>query len=569
VKETRPRIVLTTVNALVQRVPPRSAFAGAALNLKRGGRQPASNPSPDSWRANGYGRTGTVMEPGEYAVRGGILDLFPSGEAEPLRFDFFGDEIESIRRLDTATQRSGAQVDRLVLRPVGEVFLDPASIERFRTGYRELFTNAAADDPLYVSISAGRRHPGMEHWAGLFHEQHGNAAGLPARCLRQPRQPGGGRAGGAAGDDRRPLRGPARARAHQRGRGALPPGAARPALPRPHARDAGRRGPLMRCALRRRRLGREGIEAGGRQGRLFTEASRRAERLRRLSAEYATPWPARPGESRCSQPGRAARASGSRLLRENRVTREAVEDRPNMRRRARRGAAGGAGVGARLRRALGGGAPLACAGQRLGRHRRASRTCWASALRPPAARRRRAWTSSSPTPPRSRKATSWSTWITASAASTGLKTIEAAGAPHDCLELHYAGGDRLFLPVENIELLTRYGSEETEVQLDKLGGGAWQARKSRMKQRIREMAGALMKIAAARVLKEAPRLVPPEGIYDEFAARFPYDETEDQLNAIDAVLDDLGAGRPMDRLSAATWASARRRWRCAPPSWRP
>jgi transcription-repair coupling factor (superfamily II helicase) len=130
----------------------------------------------------------------------------------------------------------------------------------------------------------------------------------------------------------------------------------------------------------------------------------------------------------------------------------------------------------------------------------------------------------------------------------GLKTIEAAGAPHDCLELHYAGGDRLFLPVENIELLTRYGSEETEVQLDKLGGGAWQARKARMKQRIREMAGALMKIAAARILKEAPRLVPPEGLYDEFSARFPYDETEDQQNAIDSVLDDLGSGRPMDRL---------------------
>jgi transcription-repair coupling factor (superfamily II helicase) len=130
----------------------------------------------------------------------------------------------------------------------------------------------------------------------------------------------------------------------------------------------------------------------------------------------------------------------------------------------------------------------------------------------------------------------------------GLKTIEAAGAPHDCLELHYAGGDRLFLPVENIELLTRYGSEETEVQLDRLGGGAWQARKSRMKQRIREMAGALMKIAAARILKEAPRLVPPEGLYDEFAARFPYDETEDQMNSIEAVLDDMGSGRPMDRL---------------------
>jgi transcription-repair coupling factor (superfamily II helicase) len=130
----------------------------------------------------------------------------------------------------------------------------------------------------------------------------------------------------------------------------------------------------------------------------------------------------------------------------------------------------------------------------------------------------------------------------------GLQTIEAAGAPHDCLALSYAGGDRLFLPVENIELLTRYGSEEAEVQLDRLGGGAWQARKSRMKQRIREMAGALMKIAAARIMKDAPRLAPPEGLSDEFAARFPYEETDDQQNAIDAVMDDLTGGRPMDRL---------------------
>ncbi|MFN3689044.1 transcription-repair coupling factor, partial [Salinarimonas sp.] len=130
----------------------------------------------------------------------------------------------------------------------------------------------------------------------------------------------------------------------------------------------------------------------------------------------------------------------------------------------------------------------------------------------------------------------------------GLKTIEAAGAPHDCVELHYAGGDRLFLPVENIELLTRYGSEDTEVQLDKLGGGAWQARKAKMKARIREMAGQLIKIAAARVLKEAPKLGAPEGLYDEFAARFPFEETDDQLAAIDAVLSDMASGRPMDRL---------------------
>ncbi|NJL08894.1 MAG: transcription-repair coupling factor, partial [Methylacidiphilales bacterium] len=130
----------------------------------------------------------------------------------------------------------------------------------------------------------------------------------------------------------------------------------------------------------------------------------------------------------------------------------------------------------------------------------------------------------------------------------GLKTVEAAGAPHDCLELHYAGGDRLFLPVENIELLTRYGSEEAGVVLDKLGGHGWQTRKARMKNRIREMASVLIKVAAERTLKEAPRLAIAPGLADEFAARFPYEETEDQLAAIEAVTDDLAAGHPMDRL---------------------
>ena len=128
----------------------------------------------------------------------------------------------------------------------------------------------------------------------------------------------------------------------------------------------------------------------------------------------------------------------------------------------------------------------------------------------------------------------------------GLKTIEAAGAPHDCLEIHYAGGDRLFLPVENLELLSRYGSETGE--LDKLGGAGWQSRKARLKKRVREMAGELIRVAAQRMTHAAPRLTVPEGLYDEFCARFPYEETQDQASAIEATLDDLAAGRPMDRL---------------------
>jgi transcription-repair coupling factor (superfamily II helicase) len=131
---------------------------------------------------------------------------------------------------------------------------------------------------------------------------------------------------------------------------------------------------------------------------------------------------------------------------------------------------------------------------------------------------------------------------------TGLQNIEAAGAPHDCLEIHYHGGDKLFLPVENIELLSRYGSEETGVDLDRLGGTGWQNRKARMKNRIREIAHELIKIAAERKLREAPRLAIGHGLYDEFCAGFPYEETDDQQGAIDTTLDDLGAGRPMDRL---------------------
>ena len=130
----------------------------------------------------------------------------------------------------------------------------------------------------------------------------------------------------------------------------------------------------------------------------------------------------------------------------------------------------------------------------------------------------------------------------------GLRAIEAAGAPHDCLEIHYAGGDKLFLPVENIELLSRYGSEEAGVELDRLGSTAWQSRKARMKNRIREMAGELIKIAAERQLREAPRLTVESGLYDEFCAGFPYEETDDQQAAIAAVLADLASGRPMDRL---------------------
>ena len=130
----------------------------------------------------------------------------------------------------------------------------------------------------------------------------------------------------------------------------------------------------------------------------------------------------------------------------------------------------------------------------------------------------------------------------------GLETLTVSGAPHDCLRIVYAGNDKLFLPVENIEMLSRFGSDAAGAQLDRLGGAGWQARRARVKKRLKDMAEELLKIAAARETKDVEPFAPPTGLYDEFAARFPYPETEDQQRSIEQVLDDLNIGRPMDRL---------------------
>tara|TARA_B100001123_G_C15308496_1_gene1023517 strand:+ start:184 stop:2424 length:2241 start_codon:yes stop_codon:yes gene_type:complete len=130
----------------------------------------------------------------------------------------------------------------------------------------------------------------------------------------------------------------------------------------------------------------------------------------------------------------------------------------------------------------------------------------------------------------------------------GLQTIDVNAAPHDCLCITYEGGDKLLVPVENIEVLSRYGSPDTTAPLDKLGGAAWQARKAKAKQRIRKIAGELIKVAAERSIRELPPVKLAIDPYQEFCARFPYHETEDQINAIADVFDDLATGKPLDRL---------------------
>ncbi|WP_291295045.1 transcription-repair coupling factor [Elioraea sp.] len=532
-----PFILLTTVNALIQRVPPAEAFANAVLTLRKG-----SSAGIDRivafLEANGYGRANTVIEPGEYAVRGGLIDLFPAGRDEPVRIDLFGDEIDEIRSFDPFSQRSTAALDAVVLKPVSEVLLDEASVARFRTAYRELF-GAAANDPLYEAVSARRRHQGMEHWLPLFHDRLATLADyVPGARVSFDHEVDGVLEGRfeMIADHFAARRNPELRRLSE---GELPYNPLKPALlyhdEASWAAMLASHTVMRFVPFARAESAEPGIiEAGARAGRQFADVRTAGGNVFDALAEHARALAAQ---------GRrvivAAWSAGSRerlkhLLAEHGLgAAEAVED-----------------VGA-ARALAKGTVALAVLGLERGFVSDdvaviAEQDILGERISRPARRKKRA------------------DQFIAEATELGegdlvvhmdhgigrydgLVTLSVNGAAHDCLKLVYDGGDKLFVPVENIEVLSRYGEGEG-VALDKLGGVAWQNRKARMKTRIRDMAAALLKVAAERRLKGAQSLMPPEGLWDEFCARFQFAETEDQARAIADVLEDLAAGRPMDRL---------------------
>ena len=529
----KPRLVLTTVNALVQRVPPRRAFEGANLVLREGG---TTDPQAIAvfLEANGYGRAGTVMEPGEYATRGGIIDIFPAGEPDPVRLDMFGDTIESLRRFDPTTQRSSTPVKTLVLRPVSEVPLDPTSVTRFREGWRELFGPKSAEDPLYQAISDGRRYPGIEHWVPLFHDGMETLLDyLPDASISLDDQ------SDQAVDARLEM-----IADHAAARQTVARDGEVPYRPMPPAKlylDRGEWDALLQAGQAvafspyGRPDGAAGLDAGGRPGTVFTKAGQAtgANVFQQLR-EQAERWAGQGRRTVVAAWTRGSRERLAHLLRENGFRAEAVDD------------------WASAEKLPNGMTPIVTLG--LERGFVAGTVSLVSEQDLLGERISR--------PPRRRKrADQFIAEATEIAEGDlvvhqeygigrydGLETLRIGPAPHDCLRLLYDGLEKLYLPVENIELLSRFGSETGGVALDKLGGASWQTRKARMKQRIRDMAGELIRTAAARRVREAVSLAPAEGSWDEFCARFPFAETEDQARAIADVLEDLAAGRPMDRL---------------------
>ncbi|MBL6637636.1 MAG: transcription-repair coupling factor [Planktomarina sp.] len=524
-------VVLTTLSAASQRVPARATVGSAVFRASV-----QSRVDEQALRAflvrMGFTQTPTVMEPGDYSIRGGIIDIFPPGLSEPIRLDFFGDTLDGIRQFDPATQRTVKSLERVELSPVSEVILDEASIRRFRQNYRIEFGAAGTDDPLYEAISAGRKHQGVEHWLPFFHERMDTLFDyLPDAAVVLDDQSTPARL--ARWDTIADQYDARKTAFTQKGRLDTVYKPAPPELL--YLNDAawqealaGRR--QVALSVLPQPTGLNVLDAGARLGRNFAP-ERQNEALSLFGAvsdhikqKHAT----KPVVITSYSTGARERLSG---LLQDEGHGELIEIR-------------------NIKGLRGAGTYLAVAPLDYGFETETLVVITEQDIlgdRLVRSTKKRKGADNFLTETQSLSPGDLVVHVDHGVGRfKALEIISAAGADHECLLLEYAENSKLYLPVENIELLSRYGHDEG--LLDRLGGGAWQAKKARLKERIREMAEKLIRVAAERELRKAPLVDPPLGMWDSFCARFPYQETDDQLSAISDVIEDLGTGRPMDRL---------------------
>jgi transcription-repair coupling factor (superfamily II helicase) len=521
-------VLLTSIAAASQKLIPPLALRDAYFDIRQGTTLERSK-LQNFLEKYGYQRTAKVMEAGEYAIRGSIIDIFPAGSEIAYRLDCFGDDIESIRQFDPLTQRSDAPCDNLQLQALREITLDADSITQFRTNYREMFGAVTRDDPLYEAISAGRIYAGMEHWLPLFYKN---------LCTLETYLPNAAwvidaRIDAIAAERDSAIQDYYQARQHH----AQKKGESQSYLPIPPAS-------------------------------LYDSADSWHARLTRQSCVYlhsfdvaqAQNLPLRPAPllAKGNDPAHAlaqlktllqetdshiilaCNSSGSmerlrHLLQENGVLSQPIDSPRDIGRDADFRIVYCCvvpidhGYGSANWLLL---SEADIMGDRVIRTQRKKRK--SEAFFQEAA----SFTHGELVVHREHGIGRFE----------GLITVEVNDSKHDCLQLIYDGGDKLFLPVENIELISRYGHEEGVVALDKLGGVSWQRRKSALKKKLKMAAEQLLKIAAERATKPAAVLQADVGLYDEFCARFPYTETEDQLQAIEDVRSDLASGIATDRL---------------------
>ena len=528
------QLVVTTVNALLQRVLTPFRIR-ESVRMIEPGMQIGHASLAALLQRQGYSRADTVVDAGEFAVRGSVFDIFPSGLEGGLRLDFFGDELESLRLFDPSTQRSTGTLDSHLLLPASEALLDEETIKRFRSRYREQFGANATGDPLYQAVSDGRRLAGMEHWLPLFEERlstlFDHLTEKDVIVIDSAAMSAGEERLGDIDDYHE-------SRVQSAGQAA---GSYRPLavdalyLTRAEFGERLAGWPVHRSVIFAEPEGEQVVDFGFAGARDFTPERARGDNVYEAAAKHLSTI-AKAGK----KPLIAAYSKGSRARIASILGELGSEPRLAD---SWQEALGLAARGAPAAMVL----PLETGfsndelelvteqdilGDRLVRRRK-----------------------------RRKDADAFLAELSALNAGDlvvhvehgigkylGLEPIPVGQSQHDCVMLEYAGGDKLYIPVENIDVLTRYGSSDEALPLDRLGGEAWQKRRSRLKERIREIAHELLKTAAERALRKAPAFVPEEASYNQFVDRFPWEETDDQEHAIEDVLKDLSEGRPMDRL---------------------
>ena len=531
----KTRFIITSVGAVLQKLPPKKVFINSVKSIKKGG-ELSFNSFLHYVSINGYNRVEQVMEPGEYAVRGDILDIFPVGTDKPLRIDLFGDEVERIRSFDVLTQRTTGEMDYYTFAAANEVVLDENTIKSFRSKYREDFGLACREDEIYEAISNGKKYMGMENWLPFFYEES-----LPTIFDYSPRAMvvlgRNSDAALVAKQESIADHYAARLEALKITKNSNEVDVYRPVAPEKMFLTAESVSEKANLELSGLNLAEDDktIDMKAVPARDFSALKNVAvSQIFKQAAESLAEY------------GKLARivccySLGSReklLL----LLKEADEKQSFATAESWKEAL----IKAKSQ------TTLIVLGVPHGF--RNDEIYLLSEQDILGAKQNR----------RQNKKVSAKDFIADVSSLNigelvvhiehgigrfmGLENIVAGGADHDCLKILYANDDKLFVPVENIEMISRYGSEDENVALDVLGGIAWEAKKDRVKKRIRDLAEKLIAVAAQRQLKKAESFVPADGVYDEFCAGFPYNETDDQLSAIDDVMGDLAAGIPMDRL---------------------
>jgi transcription-repair coupling factor (superfamily II helicase) len=522
-----PTIILSPVNAAIQRMPPLVMFRAAQFALKAGNSLDREALF-EFLGAQGYNRVATVREPGEFAVRGSLIDLYPADSALPVRIDCFDDEIETIKSFDPAEQTTVESVSEINLTPAHEILLTKEAIARFRSRYRELFGAVHADDTLFESVSSGYRAAGMEHWLPLFFETTETLFDwIPERAplvlddqmesvyrdrmlqvvdfysARVEQQKPADKKALQTGLVYHPVPPPLFFLTEKEWDKALKREIVREIVPfqtgseesvlHGEARQApqlsvhGQQNPaaiyeVLKTTLQEWRKEKKKIILA-----CYSEGSK--ERIRQLCEDHEVAV----GDVTFAVLALAHGfvANDMVVLTEQDLLGDRLTRSPKRKRRVENIIMNASELSV--------GDFVVHVEHGIGKF-------------------------------------------------DGLVTLTVDGAAHDCVCLLYADNDKLFVPVENLDVLSRFGSEHSTAQVDRLGGAGWQARKARVKKRLLEMAEGLIALAAKRSVSDTPDISIPEGSYQEFCARFPYQETDDQERSIADVLADLHGDKAMDRL---------------------